>query len=110
MSDISIANSNFAALCNRTTQQVNRMGSLSIGAAIAAVLLSTAWAAAAASPPGRMQAKFDRVERKTNGNHTSLPRHGEVPTTGSAKKPASQIDNDGDKYPPTDLFSGMNRF
>ncbi|MBB6412822.1 hypothetical protein [Mesorhizobium sangaii] len=110
MSVNSIAYSNIAALCNRTTQQVNHMSSLSIGAALAAVLLSTAWAAAAGSPPGRMQAKFDRVERKTNSNHTSLPRHGQVSTSRSAKKPASQLDNDGDKYPPTDLFSGMDRF
>ena len=110
MSDNSVANSSFAGCA--TEQQVKHMSSLSIAAAFAAVLLSTAWAAAAGSPPGLTQVKFDHVERKANSNHSSLPRPVQAPTTRSAKKPVSQLDNDGGKYPSadSDLFSGMNGF
>ncbi|KRB34267.1 hypothetical protein ASD99_01145 [Mesorhizobium sp. Root695] len=110
MSDNSVENSSFAGCA--TEQQVKHMSSLPIAAALAAVLLSTAWAAAAGSPPGQTQVKFNHAERKTNSNHSSLPRPVQEPTSRSAKKPVSQLDNDGDKYPSTDsgLFSGMNGF
>ncbi|MFD2055462.1 hypothetical protein ACFSQT_21080 [Mesorhizobium calcicola] len=111
MSDNSVVNSSFPGCA--IEQQVKHMSSLSIAAAFAAILLSTAWAAAAASsPPGHMQAKFVHVERKTNGNHSLLPRHVQAPTTRSAKKPVAQPDNNGDEYPSADsgLFSGMNGF
>ncbi|WP_133117263.1 hypothetical protein [Mesorhizobium sanjuanii] len=108
MSDNSVANSSFAGCA--TEQQVKHMNSLSTAAAVAAVLLSTAWAAAASSPAGHTQAKFDHVERKTNSNHSLLPRHVKAPTAGSAKKPVAQPNNNGDEYPSadSDLFSGMD--
>ena len=83
------------------------MRSFPIGAALAAILLSTAGASAADSPPSQAQLKFDLVVRKEDRNHLSLPRHSEAPTARSAATPPSQVKKDYDEYPSVDygLFS-----
>ncbi|UVK40712.1 hypothetical protein LHFGNBLO_002219 [Mesorhizobium sp. AR10] len=82
-----------------------------IEAALAAILLSTAGAAAAGSLPPQAQQKFDLVVRKETRNHASLPRHLQAPAARSTAPPPAQLKSDSDKYPSVDgLFSGMDGF